>query len=88
VLRLVVARNVQLLMDTKYESEPIATNRLHKLSKDADVSVSTLGRLFEGEVGITLDTLERLALALGCSPTDLLIPPPEVRKVLGFAPIP
>jgi DNA-binding Xre family transcriptional regulator len=86
VLRLVVARNVHDRMDMQYELEPTDTDRLKKLSKDADVSVSTLGRLFEGEVGITLDTLERLALALGCSPTDLLIAPPDVRRACGFPP--
>lgn len=85
VLRYIAARNVQLRMDFQYKMEPTATDRLKALAKDADVSVSTLGRLFDADTAPNLDTLERIALALGCSVTDLLIAPPEVLRALGFA---
>jgi transcriptional regulator with XRE-family HTH domain len=71
-------------MDDKYRSEPTPTDRLKTLAKHADVSVSTLGRMLEAEVGPNIDTLERVALALNCSVSDLLVAPPQFLQALGF----
>ena len=45
-----------------------------KLSRWADVDIATIRRIFRGpgETNITLETLNRLAYALSCSPCDLI----------------
>jgi transcriptional regulator with XRE-family HTH domain len=71
-------------MDEKFSYEPTPTGRLKLLSKEADVSVSSLGRLLAAEVGPTVDTLERIALAVDCSVSELLTADDAFLQAIGF----
>lgn len=73
-LRALVARTVVQLRDRKYKTLPTVTDRNRALAKEADVSLSTIQRIVDGDAGASVDTLDDLAKALEVRPQDLLTP--------------
>lgn len=69
-----MARTVTTLRDRKYHALPNVTARNRKLAKDADVSLSTIQRIVDGDVGASVDTLYSLADTFNVRPQDLLTP--------------
>lgn len=72
-MRVVLAENVQRLMDIHY---PDSRNRPKALAKDAGVSLSTVQRILgqQGGTGATLDNIEAVANAFELSAYQILIP--------------
>ena len=82
IMRDILAINVKSLMDREFaesSSRPVA------LAKRAGLSLSTVQRLLSAETGATIDSIESVALALGVSPYQLLIPElsPDNPQVLA-----
>lgn len=71
VMRGVVARNVKARMDLVYSE---AANKPMSLSKDAGMALSSVQRVLSADVGVSVDNLERLAMALDTAPYQLLLP--------------
>lgn len=76
LLRSHLAVNVASLRDhhRKYRQLPNPTARNRQLAKDADVSPSQIHRIIEGQLGASIDIVERIAAALEVRPQDLLTP--------------
>lgn len=76
LLRQHLAANVVALRDQlhKYRHLPNVTGRNRQLAKDADVSPSQVHRVIKGDLGASIDIVERLAAALEVRPQDLLTP--------------
>lgn len=75
--RRVVAENVLLRMNQRYTSN---TDKYKALAEDAGTSLSTIQRVTQPDVygvGITVDVLTQVAMALRCEPHELLIPPEQ-----------
>ena len=70
-MRQVLAQNVRGLLEIHYRD---ATDRPRALAKDAGVSLSTVQRIINLEVGASLDNLEAVAGAFQLSAYQLLIP--------------
>ena len=71
IMRDILAANVKSLMEREFDG---CDNKPMTLAKKADVSLSTVQRLLNCEAGASVDTIEAVALALGCSPYQLLLP--------------
>ena len=69
--RAILADNVRKLMEHHF---PMAGDRPRRLAKEAQVSLSSIQRIYKGEVGANLDTIEAVARALSLSAYQLLIP--------------
>lgn len=76
LLRNHVGANVARLRDQhpKYRELPNPTARNEALAKDADVSPSQIHRMVNGQLGASIDIIERVAAALNVRPQDLLTP--------------
>jgi DNA-binding Xre family transcriptional regulator len=70
--REIVAANVQARMDRVFNG---ATDKPMMLAKRIGTSKSTVQRILNGDVGVTIDILTQLANGLRCEPADLLLPP-------------
>ncbi len=84
MLRFVLAANVSARMVSAFHDQPNKTAREKKLAQTAGLSASTVGRILNGETGASLDNIEHLARALGCSVIDLLTPDDTLRRSLGL----
>lgn len=71
VLRAIIAHNVGQLIEIKYKG---LTNKNRLLADEAKVSLSTVQRIRDKEVAITIDSLEAISAALGISPYQLFLP--------------
>lgn len=80
--RAVVADNVQGLMDSLYAGNP---NKVKALAIDSGLSLSTVQRILNKEVGASVDNLESLAKSLGCSVGDLVTADDRMARALGIA---
>ena len=85
-MRLVVADNVERLMESFFANKPEVSNRPLYLAKEAEVSLSTIQRTLSKETGCSIDTLEALAGVFGVSASDLLVPSEGLQKRLGITP--
>lgn len=85
VLRFVLAANVASRMVLVFHDQPHKTAREKKLAQTAGVSVSTVGRILNAETGASLDNIEHIARALGCSVIDLLTANDDVRRALHIS---
>lgn len=76
LLRSHLGSNVARLRDNhkKYRELPNLTARNQALAKDADVSPSQIHRITNGQLGASIDIVERIAAALDVRPQDLLTP--------------
>lgn len=74
MVRRIVAENVCILRDRQYRSLPDVTARNTALGKRVGSSLGQMQRICAGTLGTSIDTLEWLALALGVSTHQLLIP--------------
>lgn len=70
-VRELIAENVRRRMDDVFEP---SANRTEALAKRIGTSKSTIQRVLNCEVGITVDVLAQLAMGLQCQPYDLLRP--------------
>jgi DNA-binding Xre family transcriptional regulator len=84
MLRFVLAANVAARMVPAFHDQPNKTARERKLAVTAGVSLSTVGRILGAQTGASLDSIEHIARALGCSVIDLLTPSDEVKRSLGI----
>ena len=76
-LRKVIAANVGLMAQVEFRASrnvPLA------LAMAARVAKSTVQRIMAGEVGADLETLEKVAAALGLIPYQLFIPKLDVKN--------
>lgn len=85
VLRYVLAANVASRMVVVFHDQPHKTAREKALAKSAGVGISTVGRILNAETGASLDNIEHIARALGCSVLDLLTPNDDLRRALGLS---
>lgn len=67
--RLVLARNLNRLMDTTW-----SLNSNTKLVKRSGLGLGTMGRVRNAEAAATIDTLDKLAESFGVQPWQLLAP--------------
>lgn len=67
-LRTVLARRLRELMD-----ETPALDTQMKIAARSGIAQSTVGRILRGDVAVTLDNVEALAVSFGRDPADLLI---------------
>jgi hypothetical protein len=67
----ILADNVRRLMEHYF---PTAGDRPRRLSKEAQISLSSVQRVYKGDVGASLDTIEAIARAFDLSAYQLLIP--------------
>lgn len=77
IMRGVLAANVMALMTQEFserDNKPLA------LAKAAGLSLSSVQRTLSGETGASIDTIERIALALGVSPYQLILPELDVEN--------
>lgn len=74
VMRNVLGQNVMALMSRHYRDLPNDTARTKALSAAAGIGHETVRRAITGHVSLTLDNIERLALALDVSVYQLLLP--------------
>ncbi len=83
LLRSHLGANVGRLRDNhkKYRELPNVTARNQALAKDADVSPSQIHRITNGQLGASIDLVERIAAALDVRPQDLLTPYFVVQNV-------
>lgn len=70
--REILAANLRARMDERFAN---AADRVEALHKRSGVARSTIQRILKSEVGATLDTIAHAAMALGCEPYELLLPP-------------
>jgi transcriptional regulator with XRE-family HTH domain len=84
MLRFVLAANVAARMVSVFHDQPNKTAREKKLAQAAGVSVSTVGRILNGDTGASLDNIEHVARALGCSAVSLLTPDETMKQSLGL----
>ncbi|HNP65500.1 MAG TPA: helix-turn-helix transcriptional regulator [Woeseiaceae bacterium] len=70
-MREILAENILERMDQVF---PDAANKTEALSKRTGTSRSTVQRVTNGQIGVTLDVLAQLAMGLHCQPHDLLLP--------------
>lgn len=71
-VREAIAWNVRRRMDLVFANQ---SNKVMALSKRIGTSKSTVQRVLDADVGVTVDVLAQLAMGLGCCPADLLEPP-------------
>ena len=76
-LRKVVAANVDLMAKIEFRDEANVPLALAKL---ANVSKSTIQRILEAKVGAELETIEKVAKALGLIPYQIFIPNLDVKN--------
>lgn len=76
-LRKVIAANVDLMAQVEFRASP---NKPMALALAAGVSKSTVQRIMAGDVGADLETLEKVAVALGLIPYQLFIPNLDVKN--------
>lgn len=76
-LRKVVAANVDLMAKIEFREEKNVPLALAQL---AGVSKSTVQRIMSGDVGADLETIEKVAKALGLIPYQLFIPNLDVKN--------
>lgn len=76
-MRAVLASNLAALMAREFAAND---NKPMALSKAASLSLSSVQRTLTGEVGASIDTIERLALALGVSPYQLILPELDIEN--------
>ena len=76
-LRRVVAGNVALMAQVEFRA---SNNVPLALAVAAGVSKSTVQRIMAGDVGADLETLEKVAAALGLIPYQLFIPNLDVKN--------
>ena len=76
-LRKVVASNVGLMAAVEFRG---SKNVPLTLATAAGVSKSTVQRIMAGDVGADLETLEKVAAALGLIPYQLFIPNLDVKN--------
>lgn len=74
LIRGVLASNVTVLRDKRYDGCPSVTAKTKALAAAADTTVSQIQRILSCELGTSLDLVARLARALGVRPQDLLTP--------------
>jgi len=84
VLRFALAANVAARMVVVFHDQPNETARRKKLAAAAAVSPSTIGRILNAETGASLDNIEHIARALGCSVIDLLRLPDSMKQSLDI----
>jgi transcriptional regulator with XRE-family HTH domain len=76
-LRRIVAANVDLMAKIEFRERP---NVPLALAHASGVSKSTVQRIISGDVGADLETLEKVAKALGLIPYQLFIPNLDVKN--------
>lgn len=76
-MRDILAANVAALMERELSG---CDNKPMMLAKKADISLSSVQRIMNKQTGASLDTIESVALALGVSPYQLLIPELDVEN--------
>ncbi len=74
LIRGVLAHNVTLLRDKRFDGGASTTAKTKALAAAADTTVSQIQRILSCELGTSLDLVARLARALGVRPQDLLTP--------------
>lgn len=77
--RMILWRNISLLMEKKYGCVHIS-----QLSKEAKVGLATIGRIKAQETSIGSDVIDRIASALGAEPWQLLYPDFETQTLESF----
>lgn len=75
IMRAVLAENVRALMEREFQE---VDNKVLALAKRAGLSLSSVQRTLAGDTGASIDTIERLSVALGVSPYQLLLPELDV----------
>lgn len=70
----VLATNVKLLRESVYKGLPHETAQNAALARSADTTTSQIQRIVNGELAIGVDLVERLAMALGVDPAELMTP--------------
>lgn len=70
-MRTVVADNVRRMMEYKFAE---SRNRQKALAKEAGITLSSVQRVLNCEVGASIETLEALAAALDLAAYQLLLP--------------
>jgi transcriptional regulator with XRE-family HTH domain len=83
VMRQVLAENVRASMEREFA---VAANKPKELARAAGVTLSTVQRVLEADVGASIDNIESIAKALRSSAYDLLRPSPELRTLLDAPP--
>ncbi len=78
--RLVVAANINRLIDHHYRNLPNLTQRQRQLAKDSGVAFSTIQRIMKREVGASLDNLESIATAFQIQMYQLMLPELDVTN--------
>lgn len=73
-MRQVLSSNVQRLLDSHYKDIKTATARVKALAKNSKVGHGTIQRILAAGSGSSLDTIERLSLALEVSVYQILLP--------------
>ena len=69
-LRKTLAANVRARMEARYKDRG---DKPKALAEAAGVTLSTVQRVINAEIGATLDTVDMLAKALRCEPYQLLL---------------
>jgi transcriptional regulator with XRE-family HTH domain len=70
-MRVVLANNVNALMELRFRTSP---NKPLALAKRAGISLSSVQRVLNQQAGASIDTIEALAAAFDLSGYQLLIP--------------
>lgn len=86
IMRGVLAKNLRDLIDRRYQGLTTVTARVLALAKDSKTGHGTIQRALSAENSTTLDTIERLAVALDVSVYQLLLPnlhPDDPQEVPG-----
>ena len=66
-----VAENIRALLDLRFAE---AKNKPRALAREADCSLSTIQRICSTGVGLSLDTMDRIAQSLGVAVYQLVLP--------------
>lgn len=74
IIRSVLSQNVVVLRDRMYTTQIPETTRNKNLARDAQTTLSQVQRVITGELGTSVDIIERLATALRVRPQDLITP--------------
>jgi transcriptional regulator with XRE-family HTH domain len=76
-MRTILAANLKKLLERDYRDNP---NKPKALAADAGVSLSTVQRIVNAEVGASLDNIESIAAVFDLSPYQILVPNLEVKN--------
>lgn len=79
-MRSVLASNLERLLLHHYKEEPNKTARQKRLAREASVSFSTVQRVMDAEVGLSLDHIESVSRAFGLAAYQLLLPNLNVKN--------